>query len=774
MDDSRLPLRVLLIDDEEDAAILTRRTLAKALQGQFDFDWVTTYDAALEAIQRGAHDIYLCDYRLGDRTGLELIRAAVESGCRTPIILLTGYDDHEIGVEGIRAGAADFLHKNEISPPVLGRTIRYALGQQRSASQLRESHETVQALVEASPLAIVSFDRDSRVRMWNPAAVRVFGWTVAETLGRVNPTVPEEKVEEFRRLKDAGFRGESLVNFESVGPRKDGVRIPVQISTAPLRDASGRVHRVVSIIADITQRKQADEALRESEERTRLILDNALDALVTMDASGRITGWNDAAERMFGWKCEEILTRSLAETVIPPRYREAHGRGLEKFLATGEAVVLNRRVELSGLHRDGHEFPLELTVTATQRRGEYSFSAFVRDLSERAKSEEALRRSEEQLRQAQKMEAIGRLAGGVAHDFNNLLTAIEVPARMLLDELTPNDPMRNDLEEIRSAAGRAAILTRQLLAFSRRQVLQPRVMDLNTVVADMDRMLQRLIGEDIDLVTRLTPRLHPVLADSGQIEQVLVNLAVNARDAMPRGGRVTIETANVTLEEGYTSVHPGSRPGPHAMLAVSDSGSGMDRETLSHLFEPFFTTKELGKGTGLGLATVYGIVKQSGGTIFVYSEPEQGTSFKVYLPSAEGAVGPIERGEATPTSGGTETVLLVEDDRAVRAMARRILEAKGYHVLDAANGDRAVNICETHPERIHIMVSDVIMPRVSGRILSDRISQLRPEMKVLFMSGYPDETIVQHGVLQPGTAFLEKPFTPEKLVAKVRQVLDAI
>ena len=380
-------------------------------------------------------------------------------------------------------------------------------------------------------------------------------------------------------------------------------------------------------------------------------------------------------------------------------------------------------------------------------------------LLESRRAYDELAETQGQLEQAQKMDAIGRLAGGVAHDFNNLLTVILGRTDILLHPLKPEDPMRRGIELIQRTAGRAADLTRQLLAFSRKQVLEPVVLDLGAVATDMKDMLGRLIGEDIALLTTPTPGLGRVKADRGQIEQVVMNLAVNARDAMPQGGRLILETANVDLDDEYERRHVGARPGPHVMLAVSDTGTGIPREIQAQIFEPFFTTKEQGKGTGLGLATVYGIVKQSGGYIEVDSEPGQGTAFRIYLPRLDAAA-------------ATETILLVEDEEGVRELARDILRASGYTVLEARNGAEALLLCERHQGPLDMLLTDVVMPRMSGRELAERLAPLRPELSVLYMSGYTDDAVIRHGVLAAGTAFLQKPFTPAALVQRVRETLD--
>jgi signal transduction histidine kinase len=402
------------------------------------------------------------------------------------------------------------------------------------------------------------------------------------------------------------------------------------------------------------------------------------------------------------------------------------------------------------------------------------FQKMLHELSERERAEVALRKTEEQLRHAQKMEAIGRLAGSVAHDFNNLLSVILGQGALLHTDLKPSDPMREEVASIITAGERAADLTQQLLAFSRQQVLVPQVLDLNHAVRESVKILQRLLGEDIELVTRLDRSLSKVKADPGQLDQVIMNLAINARHAMPDGGKLTIETHDVMLDEPYANEHIDVEPGLYVLIAVSDTGVGMTKETQARIFEPFFTTKELGKGTGLGLSTVFGIVKQSGGHIWVYSEPGQGATFKVYLPKCDEPTDAPRASSARPTSlSGTETILLVEDQDDVRRVAVHILRRYGYHVIEARNAGEALLSCEQHATPIHLLLSDVVMPQMNGRKLAERLLKIRPELKVLFMSGYAENAIVHHGILDSGIAFLQKPLLPEALARRVREVLDA-
>ncbi|MFO8058613.1 MAG: PAS domain S-box protein, partial [bacterium] len=518
------------------------------------------------------------------------------------------------------------------------------------------------------------------------------------------------------------------------------------------------------IIVDISEQKHAEAVLKQSEKRYRELSESIRDAILVADPDRNITDCNPAFSELFGYSLDEIKGKKTLFLYDDEEEFQRTGEALRSH--SGQALFL---YTINYRKKSGEVFPGETSVfyLRDSEDNPIGFIGLIRDVSER-------RQLEEQLNQAMKMEAIGRLAGGVAHDFNNALTPIMTITGALLKELDPENPLYSDIKEIERAGERCTSLTRQLLAFGRRQALDIEVLNLNNVVSDMEKMLGRLIGEDVELVKFLDPALGNVKADAGQMEQILANLAVNARDAMPQGGQLTIETGNMRLGEDYASDHPHVTPGLHVMLAVSDTGFGMDEETRSKVFEPFYTTKEKGKGTGLGLSTVYGIVKQMGGNVWCYSEPGKGTTFKIYLPRVEEELErKTSRETVVPASWrGTETILVVEDDENVRKVAARALESQGYKVLEARSGEEALGVCEKLDRAFHLMVTDVVMPGMSGKELAERLAPLYPQMKVLYISGYTDNAIVHHGVLDEGTDFLQKPFTTESLAMKVREVLD--
>jgi PAS domain S-box-containing protein len=529
-------------------------------------------------------------------------------------------------------------------------------------------------------------------------------------------------------------------------------RLPVAAKRAVedkrARDRSRRAQQLV---------ERAQLARDESAERYRKLTDATFDAVI-VSQDGLLREANAGYSEMFGYDIEELIGRPVTDLVAEESRAEVERRNGQNVDGTYQLV---------GRRKDGRKLFLEATGRTHEIGGRPARITALRDMTEK-------RTLEDQFRQAQKMEAVGRLAGGVAHDFNNLLTVIMSYTDMLSEGFSPQDPRTDDLDQIRKAAITASSLTRQLLAFSRQQVIEPRLVNLNDIVSTSEKLLNRLIGEDVALVTTLTSDHLAVMIDPGQLEQVIMNLAVNSRDSMPTGGKLTLETSVEKMDAEYARDHWPATPGDFAMLAVSDTGSGMDEATRARIFEPFFTTKEIGKGTGLGLATVYGIVKQSNGFIWVYSEPDQGTTFKIYLPLVDRPAAHYGgQCEVTPLPTGTETILLAEDAAAVRVAARQILERAGYTVLEAPTGKDALMIASKRQAPIHLLLTDVVMPEIGGRELAEQFAEFRPASKVLYMSGYTDDAVVRHGLLRSGIAYLQKPFSPDTLARKVREVLDA-
>jgi len=544
-----------------------------------------------------------------------------------------------------------------------------------------------------------------------------------------------------------------------------------------LFDEDGELVEIQSVGRDISERRRAEEQLRQSEERYLLLTEAISDVIWTMDLDQQITYVSPSVRRLLGYQPDELPGVDLSQLLAADSFPMARDTLLEELRFESETdLSRTRTLDLELVHRDGTHVwcEVKMTLLRDERRRPKGVLGVARDISSWKDAQEALVESEERLRRAQRLEAVGQLAGGIAHDFNNLLTVIIGNVELMARELSPGDELRTQTEEVSKAARRAASLTRQLLAFSRKQMMVPEVLTFNTIVCDMSNMLRRLVGENIELETKLEPELDWVKADPSQLELVLVNLAVNARDAMPDGGRFTIETANRQLDSSYSDGNYDVVEGPYAMLAVTDTGRGIPAQDQSRIFEPFFTTKEVGKGTGLGLSTVYGIVKQSGGYIWVESEPNKGTRFRIFLPRIDKA-GVLNRpvAEQIGRSPGTETILLVEDEDGVRTLTCKILEKSGYRVISAANGEQALGMLAEMQGPLHLLLlTDVIMPGMSGARLAAEVLADRPDLKVLFVSGHSDDVLTHHGELDPETNFLEKPFTPDGLVNKVREVLD--
>ena len=611
---------------------------------------------------------------------------------------------------------------------------------------LVESEQRYRIVTETAIDAITTIDESGQILFVNRSAETIFGYSAPDMLGfNLSLLLPGYE----QGIPEAG---------EFTGRHKDGHEIFLEVSFGAFTQGS----RVLAtgVLRDVSRRRRAEEELRQANETLRALIEATPLAIVAIGLDEKISKWNSAAEKMFGWTEAEVLGKSIPATASTP----GEGLLLREALRMGKSATM----ETTTMRKGG--IPFEVTASAAPLVGSDGAPAgavaVITDITER-------KRMEEQLRQAQKMDAVGRLAGGVAHDFNNLLTVITGYDELLLNGLSSDVRAHGYAVEILRAAEKACLLTKQLLAFSRRQVTHPALLDINPVITGVSSMLGRLIGEDVELILLLNPTLSTIHADPGQIEQIIINLVVNARDAMPGGGRITIETSGVELGEEYAKTHLNVKPGRYVCIAVTDTGQGIEPSTLSHIFEPFFTTKDTGKGPGLGLSTIYGIVKQNHGDIWVYSEPGKGSTFKIYLPAVD------ERPQTGPayTSSvlekGAETILLVEDEPGLREMVRELLVRWGYTVLPAASSQEAIRICTDNPGPVHLLLTDVVLPSASGHELARRLLHFRRQIRVLFMSGYPAETIVQRGLLEPGAVFLEKPFTPDALAKKVRQALDA-
>lgn len=515
------------------------------------------------------------------------------------------------------------------------------------------------------------------------------------------------------------------------------------------------------------------QELRDSEQTVRALFENAAQGIISVGRAGNIRSVNPMAERLFGYDHEELLGKHI-DVLLPDSMRAAHTRHRNDYFDSPQNRPMGQGLDLHGRRKDGVVFPVEISLSHIETNEGGIAVAFINDITERHSALREKEKLEHRLEHATKMEAVGRLAGGIAHDFNNLLTALSGFSEIVLDELPEDHPLYEGARETYKTCQRSASLVRRLLAVSRRQILQPQILDVNAKIAEIQKMLRGLLGEDVELKVKLGKKLRFVRADESQIEQVLLNLVVNARDAMPQGGRITIETTSVDIDDAFVEHHVGIRRGPHVLLTVSDTGEGMDESTLEHIFEPFFTTKEKGKGTGLGLATVYGIIQQSNGNIWVYSEPGHGTAFKIYLPQVDRAGHrPGEEAEGAREPEGTETILVVEDENTVRLVTVSNLKKAGYNVLAARDGDEALRIASEHDGLIELVLTDVVMPRMNGPEVVKRLHERFPSIKCVYMSGHADDALVHHGVIEEGLAFVEKPFTREELSHRIREVLDS-
>ena len=728
---------------------------------------VDTREAFLHELEAFLPDVILSDYTLPRFDGMAALSLARERAPATPFLIVTGSVNEETAVGCMKAGATDYLLKSNlarIGPAIEGALARVSARTEKARAQeaLRRSEANLRAIFNNSLQAFVLIDPDGTIQALNSTAVE---WST-RLLGR--PLKEGSKIAEFVPEAESSFRaaltGETR-NLERCFRDTDDSERWFETTHAPVVDEAGLIIGVCLNARDISTRKQAERALLESEARYRDLFDNASDLVCVTDPGGVFLYVNRAWHDSTGLSDAELGQRRFGD-VLHPDSRERWAEVVERVLA-GATVT---HVELLLVTASGVAITVEGNLSCAPDDGRVPMvRGIYRDVTER-------KRVEEQLRQAERMQAAGRLAGGMAHEVNNMMTGVLGFSEFLLRSFPEDDHRRAEVHEIIRAGTRASDVTRQLLAFTRQQLLHPELLDLNVVVSGVEKMLRRSLGEDHVLSLKLTSDVGPIRADRGQLEQVLINLILNARDAMHGRGRVTIRTVPATLDEVYAQTHAGIGipAGEYVCLSVTDTGVGMDPGIQARIFEPFFTTKPVGQGTGLGLSTVYGIVKQSDGFIWCYSEPGHGTTFKIYLPLAGSRLtaAPPARPEAEPR-GGSETILVVEDEDVVRALACRGLREQGYTVLEAKHGLEALERVERDRAPIDLVISDVVMPELSGRELGTRLAVLRPQLLVLYMSGYTGDDVIQRGLLEPGVPFQQKPFTPEGLARKVREMLDS-
>jgi two-component system, cell cycle sensor histidine kinase and response regulator CckA len=768
---SQETLRILILEDVPMDAELVEYELERA-RVPFVSRRVDSRNRFLQELDEFHPDVILSDYTLPQFDGMTALSLARERVPSVPFLIVTGSVNEETAVGCIKAGATDYLLKSNLSR--IGPAIQAALERARvqaekirAESALAASEQRFRSLVQNSSDLVTIVAPDGTILYASDSAGRIVGYSPSALVGSsLMDYLDAADVEPLRALLQNGSgKGSVAGPVEFCLRRNDGTPVWLEtVGTNLLADTT--IRGIVLNSRDVSERKRADQALRESEERYRDLFDNASDLVCMVDPDGALLYVNKAWHEGLGYAPEEIANLQLRD-IVHPDSRDHYTAVMERVLA-GERLD---HVELVFMPKAAPPITVEGNLSCTFKDGAPAVvRGIYRDVTER-------KRVEEHLRRAERMQAAGKLAGGVAHEVNNMMTGVLGFSEFVLRTFDPTDPRREDMEEVLRAANRAADVTRQLLAFTRQQYLQLQAVELNSVVREMEKMLRRSLGEDKQLELRLSPELTQIRADRGQLEQVLINLVLNARDALGDHGRVTIETAITEWDAAYANRHGGVEIplGRYVMLAVSDNGCGMEPDIQARIFEPFFTTKPVGQGTGLGLSTVYGIVKQSGGFIWAYSEPGQGTVFKVYLPEAR----PADQTSITQQAGpdatvqhGVETILVIEDEEIVRSLAVRGLRDHGYTVIEAKNGLEALGYLKRYPGSVDLVISDVVMPEMGGREFGQRVALLEPDLPILFMSGYTGDDVVQRGLLDPGAPFQQKPFTPGTLAAKVRAMLD--
>jgi len=744
----------------------------------------TTGHAAVKKAEELQPDLILMDIKLpGNMDGIEAADK-IRSNLDIPVVYLTAYADEEILARAKITEPFGYILKpfgiKELHSNIEIALYKYRTDKKRAQTEtaLQYSEHRYKQLLESVTdyIYTVEIEQGKTTNIYHaPGCEAVTGYTPEEFQANAYlwyQMIHQEDREHAIAQTEKLIAGKTVPAYEHRIIHKDGITRWVRNTPVPRYNTEGVLIGYDGLIADITARKQAEEALRQAEIEYRTVANFTYDWEIWENPDGTLRYVSPSCQRLTGYTAPEFLNNpALMSQLILPEDRETWDEYRRDMIKKPE----RREIEFRIQQKDGKICWIEHAgVPVTGEQGTFlGYRASNRDISRRKRAEAEQEKLQGQLLQAQKMEAIGRLTGGIAHDFNNLLTAINGFAELAQQKLPADHPVQDLLKYVLDAGHRAANLVRQLLAFSRKQIIEPKIIDPDNLIPDLDKMLRRIIGEDINLETDVTPNTWPIKIDPAQIEQLIINLAVNARDAMPDGGKITITAENTTLTGDDLVGHPETRPGEYVLLSIKDTGSGMSNDILANIFEPFFTTKEQGKGTGLGLATVYGIVKQNRGDIWVKSLEGQGTTFKIYLPRAEGTSTSVSKVIPLPAAPrGNETILLTEDDPEVRELARRMLERQGYNVLDTATGTEALHLAKHYAHPIDLLLTDVIMPDINGKILAEQILRLRPDLKVMFISGYPDEAIAKHGIIETGIVFLQKPFTAGQLTQLVRATLD--
>ena len=755
-------ISVLLVEDNPADARLLREVVSEVEGSHISLTHVETLAAALARLDTQPFDVVMLDLSLPDADGLQTLVRTHQRAPAVPIVVLTGLDDEQLAMLAVREGAQDYLVKGQVTGYILVRAMRYATERKRAVEALQRSEEYFRSIIENALDTIIVLDSGGRVRYGSPSFERTLGYPQ----GVLNETDifalvhPEDRARVNEMLRTGTQHPGTTLSFE--------IRLSHRSGSWRVFEAIGRsfepgsaVNGFVVNARDITERKRASEELRHANETLRAVIEASPLAIYTLDPDGAVVSWNAAAERMFGYSEKEVLGKTLP--VIPATDKKSFFARLRATsagrLAAGHEVVLRHK---EGTLIDSSIWNSLMRDSAGEVTG---IVEAVADNTER-------KRLEEQFRQAQKMEAVGRLAGGVAHDFNNLLTVITGYCQMITDSLDPSSAMATDLQQVLKAADRATALTRQLLAFSRRQMVQPKVIDADALVSEMRPIVRRVAGENIRLDVVVRANGARIRVDPGNLEQVVLNLVANARDAMPAGGDIQIKTRIVHMDARFGQ--NSFAPAEYFVLEVTDTGIGMDDQTLSHLFEPFFTTKERGRGTGLGLSTSYGIVKQNQGEILVRSRPGAGSTFSIYLPTVQEEIDAAPNHEDLKGQHrGSETVLVAEDEDEVRQVVVEMLRAQGYNVIAASSGREALELIDSAASPVDMLLTDVVMPGMGGKELADAVRARRPGIPVLFVSGYAETGIVHEGEIEAGAEFLQKPFTRDDLCRRVRTVLDS-